>query len=262
MSILITTWGPKTGTCNICGEYGPLTEDHTPPKGCSRPTQVEIRHLSYLLSGSANPPKGRRSQNGVKYKTLCHRCNNTLLGGRYDPPFIDFVNAAAAYLRSPLALPAAISIPGRPQAIVRSLLGHMSAQGVDRYLKGPLTEAVRDYFLDDSLPLPDGIQVFYWAYPHRLHVMFRDAAYVHLPNGQPFSLWLLKFFPIAFLVAWDEPIGLRYPIQSMEPWRSAPINHTTDLPLDLANIPPLFWPEAPTNESMLMYGQEAIHVAT
>lgn len=262
MTILIRTFGPKTGTCNICGEYGTLTEDHTPPKGCHRPTQVEIQHLSYLLSGTSNPPKGRRSQNGVKYRTLCHRCNNTLLGSRYDPPFIEFVNAVALHLRSPITLPPTVTIPGKPQSIVRSLLGHISAQGVDRYLKGPLTEAVRDYFLDDSLPLPSGIRVFYWAYPHRVHVMFRDAAYTHLSSGQPFAFWLLKFFPIAFLVAWDEPVGLTYPIHDLERWRSAPINLVADLPLSLSNIPPLFWPEAPTEGSILIYGQEAIHAVT
>lgn len=259
MSILVTTFGPKIGTCNICGEYGPLTEDHTPPKGCHRPRQVEIRHLSYLLSGVNNPPKGRRSQNGVKYRTLCGRCNNTLLGIKYDPALIEFVNTVALHLRSPLAFPPTVTIPGRPQAIVRSVLGHISAQGVDRYSKGPLTEAVRDYLLDDALPLPTGIKIFYWAYPHRRHVMFRDAAYTHLPSGRSFVLWLLKFFPLAFLVAWDDPIGLAYPIHSFEPWRSAPIDGNAELPLSLSGIPPLFWPETPTKESMLMYGQEAIH---
>lgn len=28
--------GPKVGRCNICGEVGPLTEDHVPPKGVTR----------------------------------------------------------------------------------------------------------------------------------------------------------------------------------------------------------------------------------
>ena len=261
MSILVNTFGPKTGTCNVCGDYGPLTEDHTPPKGCYRPRQVEIQHLSYLLAGSKNLPKGRRSQNGVKYRTLCSRCNNTLLGSKYDPAFIEFVNAVALHLRSPLALSSILTIPGKPQAIVRSLLGHMSAQGIDRYLKGPLTEAVRDYFLDENLPLPAGIKVFYWPYPHRIHVMCRDAAYTHLPSGQPFVIWLLKFFPVAFLVAWNEPVGLTYPIHSLEPWRSARIDEVAQLPLSLVGIPPLFWPEAPTRESILMYGQEAIHAA-
>ena len=89
--------------------------------------------------------------------------------------------------------------------------------------------------------------------------MFRDAAYTHLSSGQPFTFCLLKFFQIAFLVAWDEPAGLKYPIHNLERWRSAPINLVADLPLGLSNIPLLFWPEAPTEDSILTYGQEAIH---
>ncbi|MBB6557469.1 hypothetical protein HNP48_000133 [Acidovorax soli] len=171
------------------------------------------------------------------------------------------MNEAARHLRSPLSLPETIVIRGRPQAIVRSLLGHMSAQGVDRYLKGPLTEPLRDYFLDETKPLPADIKVFYWAYPHRVHVMFRDAAYAHLPSGKNCMIWLLKFFPLAFLLAWDEPVGLNHTIHSFEPWRDVAIDHVADLPLNLYGVPPLFWPEAPTRESILMYGQEAIHVA-
>ena len=35
--------------------------------------------------------------------------------------------------------------------------------------------------------------------------MVRDAAYANLAGGAPFAAWLLKFFPIAFIVAWDSP---------------------------------------------------------
>ena len=260
MAILIATRGPKQGQCNVCGEHGPLTEDHTPPKGCMRPTQVELVHLSQLLSDDPTKLKGRYSQNGVKYRTLCGRCNNTLLGANYDPAFISFVNAVGGLLKSSLHLPPVISVRGQPQAILRALIGHLSAQGVSRYLKGPLTETVRDYFLDTSMPLPDGLRVFYWAYPHRPHVMFRDAAYLDIPSGHSFLIWVLKFFPISFLVAWGEPMGLAYPIHSFEQWRAVPYSTEADIPVSLRPIPPiLYWPETPTNQSILLYGQEAIY---
>jgi hypothetical protein len=201
------------------------------------------------------------SQNGVKYRTLCHHCNNSLLGARYDPPFISFVNQIGLVLKSPVYLPPSLKIRAQPQAILRSLLGHIAAQGVDRYLKGPLTEPIRDYFLDESRPLPDGLSVYYWAYPHRPHVMFRDAAYLDIPSGKPFAIWMLKFFPIAFLVTWGEPVGFEYAPHPFEPWRSSPFSQMDDLPLTLRPVIPVFWPEAPTKKSALMYGQEAIHAA-
>lgn len=256
----IATRGSKSGQCNICGEVGPLTEDHTPPKGCVRPRQVELQSLLRRLSDTQLGPKSRFSQNGVKYRTLCHRCNNTILGARYDPALIDFVNRVSVVLRSQLALPRELALGGRPQAISRAVIGHLSAQGVDRYRKGPLTEAVRDYFLDPSLPLPEPLRVFYWAYPHQSQVLVRDAAYIHIGEGKPFALWFMKFFPVAFMVTWDDVGRLPYPVSSFDAWRMAEVEAETELPLSLHPLPPDHWPEAPTDHSVLAFGQQAINV--
>jgi hypothetical protein len=261
VKLTIATRGPKIGQCNICGESGPLTEDHTPPKGCYRPTQVEIQSLLRRLSATAQAPKSRFSQNGVKYRTLCKHCNNHHLGKNYDPHFIEFVNQACTLLKSTLVLPPSLAITGRPQAIMRSLLGHLAAQGVARYRKGPQTEAIRDYIRDTSLPLPGSLHIYYWAYPHRSHVMVRDAAYVDLAaDANPFAIWFLKFFPVAFMVAWEKPASLPYPVQTFDPWRSAPYEAQVDLPFQLHPLPPEYWPEAPTDHSVLAFGREAISV--
>lgn len=260
MKPAIATRGPKSGQCNVCGEYGPLTEDHTPPKGAYRPTQVEIQSLVRRLSRTNLGKKSRFSQNGVKYRSLCHRCNNALLGAKYDPAFNSFVNQASSLLRSTLILPQVISVPGQPQAIMRSLLGHLSAQGVGRYRKGPHTEALRNYLLDPSLPLPAPLRVFYWLYPHQSHVMARDAAYVDLGAGSPFAIWFLKFYPLAFLVAWDGPSTMPFPTECFDNWRSLDYAETVDLPIRLQPLPPEYWPEAPTDFSLLAFGGEAINV--
>ncbi len=260
MKLTISTRGPKSGQCNICGAVGPLTEDHTPPKGCYKPTQVEIQSLLRRLSNTTEGPKSRFSQNGVKYRTLCKHCNNSLLGAKYDPPFIEFVNGASEVLRSTVFLPSTLNIRGQPQAIMRSLLGHLAAQGVDRYRKGPHTEAFRDYILDDSLPLPPSLRVFYWAYPHRSHVMARDAAYLDISTGAPFGIWFLKFFPIGFMLTWDTTNPLPFPVQSFEPWRHADYSASVELPFQLSPVPPEHWPEAPTDQSILAFGREAIDV--
>jgi len=68
----ILTRGPKVGVCNICGTEVRLTEDHTPPKGCVRVTQVEMKGIVELLAAELPGKRRRVSQNGVKYRTLCH----------------------------------------------------------------------------------------------------------------------------------------------------------------------------------------------
>ncbi len=254
----VETRGLRNGTCNICGEVGPLTEDHTPPKGCVRPTEVELLHITHALSASVPKVKRSFSQNGVKYRTLCGRCNNKLLGHTYDPYLIAFANGTAALLQSSLYLPSFLEVPARPQAIMRSVLGHIAAQGVDRYKKGPHTEEVRDYILDLSKPLPQALSMYYWAYPHKRQVLVRDASYMDLGRQKPFLAWFIKFFPLAFLVAWDASPTLPFPVQSLNPWRNSTFNMETELPLSLRSLPPEEWPEAPTAYSALLYGREAI----
>lgn len=111
---------------------------------------------------AAEPPKkaGRISQNGIKYRTLCGDCNNRLLGIEYDPEFIRFVNGIGQCLRTTMVLPAILGFEAKPLRIMRSLLGHISAQGVGRYRKGAITEPLKNYILDLAVPLPNEIRIY------------------------------------------------------------------------------------------------------
>ena len=257
---IVSTRGPNVGVCNICGSRGQLTEDHTPPKGCYKPRQIELQHLTARLAVERHGWKSTFSQDGVKYRTLCGRCNNTLLGTRYDPHLIRFVNHVSAFLRSGLQFPLVTHIEGNPQAIMKSIVGHLCAQGVGRYRKGPNTEIVRDYILDEARPLPETARVFYWAYPFRSHVMARDAVYIDLSrhDSTPFAVWFLKFFPVAFLVAWDGPNVLPYATQSMDRWRLTSLADEVRIPLRISGITPEYWPEAPSPVSTLAFSSAAV----
>lgn len=197
----------------------------------------------------------------MKFKTLCHHCNNGLLGAKYDPALIGFVNSVARLVNAPIDLPSELSVKAQPQAIARAVIGHMAAQGVDRYLKGALTEQVRDYMLDDALPLPGGMNIFYWAYPYRSHVMYRDAAFADLRTQAVFAMWVLKFFPIAFMVTWDEHSAtLPVSVGTLASWRNAEYGHMAELPIRLFGTPSEHWPEAPSDTHLVAFGQEAMHV--
>ena len=258
MSIRIGTRGRKFGQCNICGEISKLTEDHTPPKGCIKIKTVELHHIIENLG--AVPPKSRglHSQNGVKYRTLCSRCNNQLLGKEYDPSFINFVNTVGNFLKTELHLPSVMYVTAKPQRIMRSLLGHLCAQGVDRYDKGAITEPIKQYFLNPSIPLPANIKIYYWPFPYKYHVMARDCALVDLRIHEPISIWFLKFFPIAFLVTFDEKGKYSFRLTELSKWGEESIDFETELPVFLGKILPQFWPGAPTPTTLLLYGQEAI----
>lgn len=257
----LSTRGPQNGTCNICGAFGKLTEDHTPPKGSVRVTQVEMNNLVELLA--AEPPglRGRVSQNGAKYRTLCKRCNNEKLGLNYDPEFNRFVNAVGAYVNSAIALPKQMSVTAKPHKVARALIGHLMAQRVDGYKKGPNTEDIRDWFLDDQRPMPDYMKIYYWVYPYKTQVLARDATMYNLAAPEPAYFWLMKFFPISFLVIWDTPKGYDYTnLKSFEPFRALGADDEIEIPVDLTGLPHERWPEAPEDGRICAFGSGAIGV--
>lgn len=215
-------------------------------------------YISERLSLSKNKPKGRISQNGVKYRTLCVGCNSGLLGTEYDPAFISYVNSLGAILKSELLLPGVLSIRAKPQRIMRSLLGHLSAQGVNRYEEESYADAIREYFQDTSRALPSGLKIYTWAYPYRGYVMARDCAL--LPHGAEngVRIWFLKFFPVGFLVTFNEPPEHTFDFIELSEWRNSAIDEEVEIPIVLHSLAHEFWPEAPTRNTSVMYGQDAI----
>lgn len=257
----VVTKGPRVGTCNICGALGKLTEDHTPPKGSIRITQVEMRSIVEFLSAEPPGQRGRVSQNGVKYRTLCHCCNNERLGLQFDPEFNRFVNEVGLMVKSRFHLPNTLYVIGRPQKIVRSLVGHLMAQRVDGYRKGPHTEDLKDWFCDESRPMPGYMRVYYWVYPYKLQVLSRDSVMRNLRANDAAYFWLMKFFPIAFWVIWDSPEGYEYPrLRSFDDYRFLGPDEEVEIPVLLNEMPHERWPEAPDDERFCAFGEGAIGV--
>ncbi len=214
MSRRLLQFGSKFGTCNICGTDGPLTNDHTPPKGCVRPTVVQVKALIDAVALDANEKTVvARSSNGVKYRTICSDCNNRKLGGNYDKALIRFTNAVAEIVSSPLALPSTVSIEIEPQKVMRAVFGHIAAVGVNRYQKGPHTEYLRDWFSSGMGPLPGTWKLFCWLYPNRTQILARDWAALDIDSDLPreqriFPMWFMKFFPLGFMFTMNQTPGL------------------------------------------------------
>jgi len=251
----VLTRGPKVGACNICGTEGNLTEDHTPPKGCVRVTQVEMKGIVELLAAEPPGNRGRVSQNGVKYRTLCHHCNNDLLGLKFDPEFNRFVNGVSSIVKSRLHLPNTLYVSGKPQKIVRSLIG------VNGYLKGPHTEDLREWFYDGNRPMPDYMKIYYWAYPYKVQVLARDSIMRDLRAEDAAYFWLMKFFPIAFWVVWDSPTGYDYSqLNSFDDYRNFGPDDEVEIPVTLASVPHERWPESPEDHRVCVFGEGAIGI--
>jgi len=253
----VITRGAKVGPCNICGTVGALTEDHIPPKGVARVSQVLMLNIVDLLSVQKPKKSGRISQNGVKYRTLCGKCNNERLGLRYDPVLIALAKDVRAYLESALHLPSAMHVTVKQNRLVRCVVGHLLAHGVDEHRNGSMIENLTDYFLDESAPFPANLKLYYWVYPYNDQVIVKGAALsVHYWNS--FAVFmLLKFFPLSFFIVLDEPAEWRIPFGRLDSTLTASIDDEVVIDINFANLPPQRWPEAPENTGMVMYSKGA-----
>jgi hypothetical protein len=251
--------GALQGNCNICLVFGPLTEDHVPPKGVLKVRQIDLFHIHDLLC--TERPVGKRHsrhmQGGVFYRSICSRCNSTLLGARYDPSLIETANAVTDFLRSSMSLPQVVRIRTKPGLLARSVLGHLLAVGINRTEGTPLMDAVRQFVLDETRPLPEGIDIHYWVYPYRRQMALRDAALALDFFKTHIVVWCLKFFPLGFLVTWSNEHRDRLRVPSLRGFMLHSGVHDADVLFDLINVPHQFWPEAPTDQGALLIGEAA-----
>ena len=71
-------------------------------------------------------------------------------------------------------------------------------------------------------------------------------------------IWFLKFFPIGFLVTFNQPDALQFNVSELSIWRNEKIDFETEERVVLTPLPSQLWPEAPTGNSVVMYGKDAI----
>lgn len=258
----LNTYGPRFGRCNICLSDGPLTEDHIPPKGSYRPTQVDLLHITDLLTVDrpiSNRKNSRHLQSGLSYRILCPNCNNNLLGTKYDPALATFARSTHNFLQTPFAVPRAPSVRIQPGLVARAILGHLFAVGLNRTERTPLLTAAQEFVLDDSLPLPDGIDIRYWIYPYRWVVAIRDAGLMtDFFKSKPIVFWLLKFFPLGFMVTLQLENPRRLNLPSLRTYMLNAGTHYAEVPLPLVGIPHQFWPEAPNDDGAVLFGDAAL----
>jgi hypothetical protein len=252
----IETRGPSVGKCSICQKHGDLTVDHVPPKGAIRVSAMEMTRLISRISANPKKERPQLTQNGVKFRSLCATCNNVLLGAGYDKDLIAFTAKVGEVLKSSIALPAVTTIPGKPHGILRSVIGHMLGAGVGLKPSGTMGEAMASYFLDQSKPIPKELDCYYWPYPYNDQVIVHVAALVdNLGAGQPPTVFkLIKFFPLAFLLTWDNQAPKRWQLENLCDHRRLEFHDVANLRLRTQPVPHQLWPETPQNASAVMFG--------
>jgi hypothetical protein len=255
------------GYCNICNQYEKLTEDHVPPKGSIQVQPVEIRNFIDRLGQVSNVPVDESiresfgsklliSQNGIKFKTICAHCNNALLGKRYDPEIKRISDEVSRYVRgrflTGLSLPSKIRVTIKTHKLMRGIIGHLLAAHKSRDQTKPLSgfedgfyREMRDYFLDEDLPLPPTIEFYYWTYPYQQQVISKGLCVGLSSSGAILLGDLIKFFPLAYFVVYRKLSNLELTAPKILGDGCNDMECEIPLQISLNDVPPSNWPEIP-----------------
>jgi len=244
-----TTGGP----CRICGSTDELTEDHVPPQSAVDIVAVEIDKVTSVFQSASALPKPPISQNGLKFFTLCGKCNS-LLGRHCDPALADFAKSVARCLTSSLTLPDVLHFSLRPTAIARAVLGHLVAANTSHDRAG-FDDVANDLLHDLAAPIPESLSIFYWIHPFpdvvALRGVIMPAIRGRLDAFAVFSI--LKFFPLGFAVT--DARGYE-DTDSLTPFRNLPATAVADLPVHLRRSHHANWPEAPEQDNIILMGHQ------
>lgn len=197
--------------CNICGQVTNLTWDHVPPKFCFN---NQIIKFNSIIELNQKDVESQVSQNGVKYRSICSMCNNSLLGRNYDVEFKKLVDILYNIYITPGEIGQYIEIQGlKINKIARAIVGHFLAAR-NEYFDGKGENELRNYFLNPSLKPPSEFKLLYYTYIYNTIMIIRDVVPKKLENLEyavPEGLIsCINSFPIAFILAHncDNPVDL------------------------------------------------------
>jgi len=252
---IIEKFKKKDRICNICQQEKELSEDHVPPQACPPAKNRVISKLLYEMTGNRSF-RPRFSQNGVTYETICKACNNKL-GNKYDWALGEFSLKIESFVDSKLILPESFEVECHPNAIMRSVLGHLLAAKTETD-EVVIDNLIRPCILDSSLPIHDDIHIYYWVYPYEKTIIMRDfgmlAVRGSLQTGGFFNM--IKFYPTAFLITHKLPSYEGLP--SLHQFNNLSPGNKANIQINLRSVKSSTWPEECRGmENLLVVGRAA-----
>ena len=257
------------GFCRICSRQGKLTYDHVPPKGCAGFGKMSLHNITNYLG--CQPSRARLLQRGMRFRTICQKCNNERLGHEYDPTLKDLAARVSTCVRANamnLVLPGRMQIDTKPQRLGRAVVGHLLAADTYRLDEkphsAPFPDAMQSYFLNPEGNPPDQLEIYYWLYPSDINVIINFCAIMSLRGSSSTKSVLgcfLRFYPVAFWVVWERPRGFILKGSHALPIRNVDIDEVRAIPLELARIPRPDWPECPGDDGIVIGNEERTFIA-
>lgn len=197
--------------CNICGEKAKLTWDHVPPKCCNN--QYSIKTNSWMSGLPKEKKYDKKYQNGIKFRSLCDKCNNDLLGVNYDKVLAEFTSQIMQIVKSSIVLPPVFNMSVKINRLCRAVCGHLLAAKNFYDDECIIDKELREYVLNmDKLP-PEDMSLAYWIYPYTTICLMRDVNVQSLKGKYNFpegTISIMNSFPVAYMLSTskEEKCGL------------------------------------------------------
>lgn len=254
--------GPIIGYCAICQFHSRLTYDHVPPQACGNIADYSINDLL------AKQPKREVSQGGLKYRTLCSECNNTRLGGQYDPDLVklvsDIMPLSLLKSRHNIIGTSPIGYPVRIHRLLRAVFGHVLATDIRRLVgiipKSPFDEILTQYFLDETLELSEEVEVYYWPYLHSEISILRAISLKRAFGPMAFG-HVFKFYPIAFWIVFQRPQNFSVNLPKLLPRKNSGLDDLSEVFWDVSKSLPAGFPEMPGDDYMVAFDSKQTMLA-
>jgi hypothetical protein len=224
----------RDSNCNICGLTKKLTADHVPPKSVLESFHLSISQQFKTTIIGDKPRKPKKSNNGLRFVTICENCNNKILS-QYDSRLSDFCKELGTCLKirnsGLLEVPNPVQIECYPNAIIRAILGHFLSVKTDS-VESVFDNKIRGCVRDKNASVPDDIYIYYNLYPYSNIKIFPEICAGNISKGgEDFVVYhIIKFFPIAFTVT-DVPMISQWP--NLNRYRDYPIDKKETLAIYL-----------------------------
>lgn len=192
----------KIDYCNICGQYSDLTWDHIPPKGITHGESVIANTVIDKLPAPTKHMK--RFQSGIKYRSLCSKCNNVILGEN-DKVYQQFIEDVERQLSSPVLLNK-IVVPVKINRLCRAMIGHALAAKNSFEADVVPDQQMRQYVLNSAMKLTEN-RLYIWLYPYKTIIIARDFVTRGFQlNTHPTDMIsaVIASYPIAYMVTGED----------------------------------------------------------
>lgn len=202
----IKTKRERISECNICGMKTELTWDHVPPKGILFTPDVLVNTAFNSIPTEKKYMK--EYQSGIKFRTVCQKCNNIVLGQndieykKFVKTIVDeLIHTNKQYMENSVERDS-ISINCKINRVLRAICGHFLAARNTYQGKLETENYIRQYVMNENEKL-ENFKLYSWIYPYSTIIIARDfvcTGHIKLSHPKGF-VSVISCFPISLVLS-------------------------------------------------------------